>query len=89
MHREGAYSGTNRNLALGGHIDAEAVSVVREAGVAGDNTVAVDAAEAQRIGPVRASILERDGGSVGRAEEDNTGPQYPSTPRVHGQHPRW
>src|SRR6476469_3907785 len=60
VHRERGYSGTNRNLALGGHMDAEAVSVVREAGVAGDNTVAVDVAETQRIRPVRASILERD-----------------------------
>jgi hypothetical protein len=59
-------------------MDAEAASVVREAGVAGDNAVAVDAAEAQRIRPVRASIFERYGGSVGRAEEDDTSPKDPS-----------
>jgi hypothetical protein len=59
-------------------MNAEAASVVREAGVAGDNTITVDAAKAQRIRPVRASIFECYGGSVGRAEEDDTGPKDPS-----------
>jgi hypothetical protein len=59
-------------------MNTEAASVVREAGVAGDNTITVDAAEAQRIRPVRASIFECYGGSVGRAEEDDTGPKDPS-----------
>jgi hypothetical protein len=62
-------------------MDAEAASVVAKAGVAGDDPVAIDAAEAQWIRPMRASIFERDGGSVGRAEEDNTGPQHPSAQR--------
>ena len=61
MHRECAYPGTNRDLALRRHMDAEASGVVHEAGVAGDDVVAVDAAEAQRIRPVCASIFERDG----------------------------
>jgi hypothetical protein len=53
-------------------MDAEAASVVDETRVARDNAIAVEVAEAERIGPVRTTVLERNRGSVGRTEQDDT-----------------
>ena len=50
MHGEREYASTSRDFALRRHVDAEALGVVNEAGVAGDDVVALDAAEAERVG---------------------------------------
>ena len=42
MYRECAYARADGDLALCWHVDAEAAGVVREAGVAGDNAVAIN-----------------------------------------------
>jgi hypothetical protein len=91
MHWVGAYPSTNRDLALRRHVDADASGVVDEAGVAGDDMVPVDPAEAERIGPVSAPILERNRCSIGGAVQDDSGTEGASTERfpadlVAGRH---
>src|SRR5512132_4410197 len=81
MHRKGLHSSANRDFALGRHMDTEATSVVRKAGGAGDNAVTNDAPEAQRVRPMRAAILERDRGSLGRSEQDNACIEHASAQR--------
>jgi hypothetical protein len=53
-------------------MDAEAASIVDETRVARDNAIAVEVAEAERIRPVSTTILERDRGSVGGTEQNDT-----------------
>ena len=88
MQRKCAYPGTNRNFALGGYIDAETVSVVGKTGVAGNNPVAIDATQAQGIGPVCAPIFQSDRGSVGDTKEPTPVPRT-RRPSGLGQPPRW
>ena len=71
----------NGDLALGRHVNAEAASIVREARVAGDDAVAIDSSETQRIGPVGATIFECDSGPVGGAKQDDTGVEHAPTQR--------
>jgi hypothetical protein len=78
VYRECAYARADGDFALCWHVDAEAAGVVREAGIAGDNAIAINSAEAQWIRPVRATVLERDRSPVGGSEQDDTCSEHPA-----------
>ena len=81
MYRECAHPGTDRDLALCRHVDAEASGVVHEPGVAGHDVVSLDASKAEGVRPVRAPIFQRDSRSVCGAEQDDSGVEGTSTQR--------
>ena len=57
MDRKCGNPSPDRDLALGRDVDTEALGVVNEAGVAGDDVVPVDVSEAEWIRPVSAAVL--------------------------------
>jgi hypothetical protein len=60
-------------------MDAETSGVVDEAGVARDDVVSLDVAEAERVGPVGAAVLQGDRRSIGGAIQDDPGIERAAT----------